>query len=230
MANAILNFHFDYWHPSLSKLINDMLGRATLPHLSFSKWKRKVIRGRSYAQSSCFSFHGINPRTEHLVNGIHWRSSRSEEIWNERQSPRSTRLQGCPGAGIPFALLGGKPENHPFWYFPPNCNQFASVFSILLCLLSSFQTVFVREGSFRSCVPLEISWTGQCDASPTLVGASTIKVFSRSCFFLKTGIPSLDKSNPRKGLIFRDISYLRCIRIDATVEQSFQKPFLIIHR
>ena len=32
-----------------SMLINDMLGGATLPHLSFSRWKRKVIGGRSYA-------------------------------------------------------------------------------------------------------------------------------------------------------------------------------------
>ena len=87
-----------------------MLGPTTLPCLSFSKWKRKVIRGGSYAQSSCFSFNEINPRTKHLINKIHWSSSRSGEIWNEHQSPQSTRLQGCPGAGIPFALLSGKPS------------------------------------------------------------------------------------------------------------------------
>ena len=38
-----------------SMLTNDMLGRATLPHLSFSKWKRKVIRGRSYAHLAFLS-------------------------------------------------------------------------------------------------------------------------------------------------------------------------------
>ena len=108
----------------------------------------------------CFSFHGINPRTKHLINRIHWSSSRSGEIWNERQSPQSTRLQGCPGAGIPLALLSGKP---PILIFSTKLQPICLSFFPSCCVCSPrFKMNFVRAGSFRSCVPLEISWTCQC--------------------------------------------------------------------
>ena len=120
-------------------------------------------------------------------------------------------------------------ENHPFWYFPPNCNQFASVFSHLVfaplvsnCVCT--RGLFLFMCSFGDHLDRPVwrkPYFGWCINNQGLFKVSHL---------LKTGIPSLDKSNPRKGLIFRDISYLRCIRIDTTVEQSFQKPFLIIHR
>ena len=104
----------------------------------------------------CFSFHGINPRIKHLINRIHWSSSRSGEIWNKHQSPRSTRLQGSPGAGIPLALLSGKP---PILIFSTKLQPICLKFSPPCCFCSPCFKLCLRAGSFRSCVPLEISWT-----------------------------------------------------------------------
>ena len=166
--------------------------------------------------ASCFSFHGINPRIKHLY---YWNSLEQQQKWGDlKQTPKPPKhyIAGFSRRGNPIGTIGRKTTHFDIFHqlqpicliFSPSCCVCSPRFKLRLYARALFVHVFL----WRS--------VGQpvCDASPTLVGASTIKVFSRSRLFLKTGIPSLDKSNPRKGLIFRDISYLRCIRIDTTVE------------
>ena len=91
-----------------SMLINDMLGRTTLPKLSFSKWKRKVIRGRS---TSCFSFHGINPRTKHLINR---HLGAAAEVKRSETSAEAPKAPDCRVVLARESHWHYWAENHPF--------------------------------------------------------------------------------------------------------------------
>ena len=103
----------------------------------------------------CFSFHGI-----------HWSSSRSVEIWNERQSPRSTRLQDCPGAGIPLALLSGKPPILIFstklqpicLSFFPSCCVCSPRFKLCLYARALFVHVFLWRSVGQASVTQALLW------------------------------------------------------------------------